>query len=125
MSFLRWDDLIQLTTRDIVFYKDYAAVFLERRKNDRYREGSWVYIASFDSYYCPVALVKKFLRIGKHKDGSALFRKVTHTRNQNPQRIDISKRQKVLFWPCPKLFSFKSQISIWFSILGVSKVAFK
>ena len=132
-------------------------------------------------------MVKKFLRIGKHEDGSALFRKVTHTRkgfalrrqklsygralelvkfqlrqigldptkyglhslrsggaslaaaigvpdrqscamgdgSQNPQRIDISKRQKVLFWPCPKLFSFKSQISIWFSVLGISKVAFK
>ena len=40
-----------------------------------------MYIASFDSYYCPVALVKKFLRIGKHEDGSALFRKVAHTRN--------------------------------------------
>ena len=82
MDFLRWDDLTQLTTSDIVFYKDHAAVFLEKRKkNDKYREGSWVYIARFGSNYCPVALVKKFLRIGKHKDGSALFSKVTHTKN--------------------------------------------
>ena len=81
VGFLRWDDLIQLTTSDIVFYKDHAAVFLEKRKNDKYQEGSWVYIASFGSNYCPVALVKKFLRTGKHKDGSALFRKVTLTKN--------------------------------------------
>ena len=40
-----------------------------------------MYIASFGSNYCPVALVKKFLRIGKHEDGSALFRKFTHTKN--------------------------------------------
>ena len=32
MDFLRWDDLTQLTTSDIVFYKDHAAVFLEKRK---------------------------------------------------------------------------------------------
>ena len=53
-------------------------------------------------------------QIMHHGDGS-----------RNPQRIDISKRQKVLFWSCPKLFSFKSQIFILFSVLGVSKVAFK
>ena len=72
VGFLRWDDLIQLTTGD-VFYKDHAAVFLEKRKNDQNREGSWVYIASFGSDYCLVALVKKFPRIGKHEDGSALL----------------------------------------------------
>ena len=143
-----------------------------------------MYIASFCSDYCPVALVKKFLRIGKHEDGSTLFRKVTHTKNgfafhrqklsygralelvkfqlrqigsdptkyglhslrsggaslaaaigvpdrqimrhgggsQNPQRIDISKRRKVLFWTCPKHFSFKSHIFILFSFLGFSKI---
>ena len=81
VGFLRWNDLIQLTTSDIVFYKGHAAVFLEKRKNDQYREGSWVHIASFGSDYCPVPLVKKFLRIGKHEDVSALFRKVTHTKH--------------------------------------------
>ena len=32
VGFLRWDDLTQLTTSDIVFYKDHAAVFLKKRK---------------------------------------------------------------------------------------------
>ena len=80
-GFLRWDDLTQLTIRDIVLYKDHAAIFLKKRKHDQYQEWSWVSIASFDSNYCPVALVRKFLRIGKHKDSSALLRKVTHTKN--------------------------------------------
>ena len=40
VGFLRWDDSIQLTTSDIAFYKDHAAVFLEKRKNDQYRKGS-------------------------------------------------------------------------------------
>ena len=72
VGFLRWNDLTQLTTRYMVFYKDHAAIFFEKRKNDQYREGSWVYIACFDSNSdCPVALVRTFLRIGKHKDGSA------------------------------------------------------
>ena len=53
-----------------------------------------MYIASFGSNYCPVALVKKFLRIGKHKDGSALFRKVTHTKDGFPlcrQKLSYSR----------------------------------
>ena len=81
VGFLRWHDLTQLTTRYIVFYKDHAAIFLEKRKNDQYREGYWVCIAGFGSNYCPVALVRTFLRTRKHDDGSALFRKVIHTKN--------------------------------------------
>ena len=32
VGFLRWDDLTQLTISDIVFYKDHAAIFLEKTK---------------------------------------------------------------------------------------------
>ena len=96
------DDLIQLTTSDIVFYKDHAAVFLEERKNSQCREGSWVYIAGFGSDYCPVALVKKFLRIWKHEDSSALFRKVTHTKNGFALR-----RQKLSYGRALELVKFQ------------------
>ena len=71
--------MTQLTARDTLFYKDHVAIFLKKRKNDQYQKESWVYIASFDSNDCPVALVRKFLRIGKHKDSSALRRqKLSH-----------------------------------------------
>ena len=41
-----------------------------------------MYIACFDSnLILPSCIGQKVPRIGKHKDGSALFRKVTHTKN--------------------------------------------
>ena len=103
VGFLRWDDLIQLTTSDIVFYKDHAAVFLEKRKKTTSTgKGLWVYLASFGSDYCPVALIKKFLRIGKHEAGSALFRKVTHTKNGFALR-----RQKLSYGRVLELVKFQ------------------
>ena len=40
-----------------------------------------MYTASFDSNYCLVALVRKFLRTEKHKDSPALFRKLLTHKN--------------------------------------------
>ena len=40
VGFFRWDDLSQLKFSDLFFYPDHLAVFLEKRKNDQFREGS-------------------------------------------------------------------------------------
>ena len=40
-GFLRWDDLNHLTFDKIHFEGSYVALFLEKRKNDQFREGSW------------------------------------------------------------------------------------
>ena len=77
-AFLRWDDLSQLRVSNIHLRSDHAAVFLEKRKNDQYREGSWVLVARSRTF-CPVSLIEKFLRMGGHKADS-LFRKVCHTK---------------------------------------------
>lgn len=80
-GFLRWDDLSNLTFDSIQFEGTHIALFLEKRKNDQFREGSWVFISSSDVQPCPVAVVKKFVEQGHHKAGSKLFRRVQHTKN--------------------------------------------
>ena len=80
-GFLRWDDLNHLTFDKIHFEGSYVALFLEKRKNDQFREGSWVFISSSEVQPCPVAVVKRFVAQGQHKAGSKLFRRVQHTRN--------------------------------------------
>ena len=41
-GFLRWDDLSRLKRQDLEFEREYMRFFLEKRKNDQYREGSWI-----------------------------------------------------------------------------------
>ena len=54
-------------------------MFLEKRKNDQYREGSWVLVA-WSRPFCPVSLIEKFLHMGGHKADSPLFRKICHAK---------------------------------------------
>ena len=55
VAFLRWDDLSRLRCYDIIFHNDHMAIFLEKRKNDQFREGSWISVAASGSRYCPFA----------------------------------------------------------------------
>ena len=71
-GFLRWDDLQHLSPD--------VAIFLKRRKNDQFREGSWVFVARSSTTPCPFAVLEKFLRIGNHSSGSKLFRRVQNTK---------------------------------------------
>ena len=42
-GFLHWDDLSQLRLSDLLFYHGHLALFLQKRKNDQFREGPWIY----------------------------------------------------------------------------------
>ena len=54
-GFLRWDDLSQIKACDIDFHLGFMKLFLEKCKNDQFREGSWIYIAETETRYCPVS----------------------------------------------------------------------
>ena len=79
-GFLRWDDLSQIKTRNIDFHRGFIKIFLEKRKNDQFTEGSWIYIAETETRYCPVGLLKCFIQAGEHSLDSFLFRKISHTK---------------------------------------------
>ena len=72
-GFLRWDDLHHLTVDSLHFRESHVAIFLQKRKNDQFREGSWVFLARRSTPPCPVAVLEKFLMAGKHLTGSRLF----------------------------------------------------
>ena len=79
-GFLRWDDLQHLSPDSLHFCESHVAIFLKRRKNDQFREGSWVFVARSSTPPCLVAVLEKFLRIGNHSSGSKLFRRVQNTK---------------------------------------------
>ena len=78
-GFLRWDDLSRLTVDNLQFADTHLAIFLVQRKNDQFRDGSWVFVARCSSSPCPVAVVEKFLKVGSHVKNSRLFRRILHT----------------------------------------------
>ena len=86
-GFLRWDGLSNLTVDNLQFADTHLAIFLAQRKNDQFREGSWVFIARSDSSPCPVAVVEKFLKVGSHDRKSQLFRRILHTK----KRMELRK----------------------------------
>ena len=83
----RWDELSNMKVQDITFSTDHMAVFVEKRKNDQFREGFWGFIASTNDPYCPVSLTKKFLHLGKQEDSSYIFRKVCHSKRGHCLRV--------------------------------------
>ena len=99
-GFLRWDDLSRLRRKDLEFEREYMTVFLERGKNDQYREGSWILIARTSNPTCPVHLLEKFLPKGRHSPSDFVFRKISHTANGMSLR-----RQKITYSSAQKLFS--------------------
>ena len=86
-GFFRWDDLSRLTANNLKFADSHLAIFLAQRKNDQFRDGSWVFIARSDSSPCPVAVIEKFLKMGNHDGKSRLFRRILDTR----KRMELRK----------------------------------
>ncbi len=80
-GFLCWDDLSNLMFDSVHFEDSHIALLLEKRKNDQFREGSWVLFASSEVKPCPVEVVKKFVEQGHHEQGCKLFRRIQHTKN--------------------------------------------
>ena len=74
-GFLRWDNLSQIKTCDIDFHRGFIKIFLEKRKNDQFREGSWIYIAETETRYCPVGLLKCSVQVGEHSLDSFCLKK--------------------------------------------------
>ena len=78
-GFLRWDDLARVYADEIYIKEKYMVVFLEKRKNDQFREGSWVFISRWSGSLCPVQLVEQLLQNGGHQGHVPLFGRVRTT----------------------------------------------
>ena len=80
-GFLRWDDLSRLTPENLVFTPTHLTIFLEKRKNDQFREGSQMLIARSEGAVCSVGIVERFLRIGEHDRQMVIWHRVQKTKN--------------------------------------------
>ena len=65
----------------MVFALTHLTIFLDKRKNDQFREGSQILIARSEGAVCPVAIVERFLRIGEHDRQMVIWRRVQKTKN--------------------------------------------
>jgi len=53
----------------------YMAIYLDSRKNDQFRMGSWVFISRWSNGMCPVALVEGLIQKGGLSGHVKLFGK--------------------------------------------------
>ena len=72
---------------NLQFANTHLAIFLVQRKNDQFLDGSRVLVARCSSSPCPVAVVKKLLKVGRHEKKSRLFRRILHTE----KRMELRK----------------------------------
>ncbi|GAQ93289.1 hypothetical protein KFL_014200010 [Klebsormidium nitens] len=100
-GFFRFSDLIRIQWHEIRFLPSHMELFLEKSKNDQYREGRWVLVSRVGGPYCPVALVEKLLAVENYSlfgpDG--LIRNVTISPPRQPHlRCDQPCYSTVLGW---------------------------
>ena len=43
-----------------MFYEKYLKIFIERSKTDKYRKGTWIFIAKICRKTCPVSVLRKY-----------------------------------------------------------------
>ena len=60
-GFLRFNEISNLKCSDILIYDTHTAIFVEKSKTDKYREGSWVLISRTNNSTCPVRILEKYL----------------------------------------------------------------
>eukprot|EP00117_Sycon_ciliatum_P009518 scpid21935/ scgid11781/ Integrase/recombinase xerD homolog len=87
---LRWNDLTQLRVDEVLIKNQYAAVFLEVRKNDQLRHGNWIFIARSKGEACPVHLLEELVARGGHLQQSPLFGKISQHRGKKVIRGQMS-----------------------------------
>ena len=79
-------------------------IFIPRSKTDVYREGNIVYINGVDNKYCPVNLVKKYMKAASISLDSnlPLFRLLIHYKKSNSYSLRSSRR---FYSRCRKVFN--------------------
>ena len=87
---LRWDDLSNIHVDEIIVKSANMAVFLEVRKNDQFRHGSWVFISRWEGELCPVSLVEQLLQKGKQQGHVKLFGRIRQKKGRQVIRSSLS-----------------------------------
>lgn len=84
-AFMRFDELSSIRAQDIEFEVSYFRIFVERAKNDVYREGNWVLIARLGGKNCPYSLLQRYLKSANIELNSEeyIFRSLSFLKSSN------------------------------------------
>lgn len=61
-GFFRFNELANIQPNHLFFHEEFVKVFVPKSKTDVYREGNSVYISKFESNYCPVAVLRRYIQ---------------------------------------------------------------
>ena len=86
-GFLRYQELANIRKGDIIFYKHFMRIFIEKSKCDQYRTGKWVFIARTDNITCPVRSLKKYVKKIKASKYEFIFRGLTYFKSRNSYKL--------------------------------------
>lgn len=88
-GFLRFSDLVRIKRSHLEFHETHMRIFLEKAKNDVYREGKWVTIAKTGEKTCPCSILIRFLTAaGMLKiSNKFLFRGCTFYKSSDTYRL--------------------------------------
>ena len=79
-GFMGWDDLSNIYVDWIEVRHTHVEIFLYKRKNDQFRQGSWVKGARTGLSDYPVAILEEFIAVRRHTGHSKLFCKIYHSK---------------------------------------------
>ena len=79
----RISELLSIRRSNIVTEDLYHKIFIEVSKTDKYREGSWVYIATTGKFTCPYTYLIKYLEAARIPSFSQnfIFRSLQYDKN--------------------------------------------
>jgi len=72
-GFLRYDEVSNIRPCDIKFEAEHITILIPKSKGDQFRQGDEVVIAKTQSITCPVAMLDRYMSIGKIPKESKLF----------------------------------------------------
>ena len=88
-GFLRFDELLRIRACDIQMGQSHFSIFIEKAKNDVYRDGKWVLIAKTDSPTCPHTLLKSYIDMANidYISDNYIFRQLSFFKSQNKYKL--------------------------------------
>lgn len=89
-GFLRFNEIVNLSRSDIIFFDTYMTLFISKSKTDVYRKGSTVFIAENNSDLCPVKNLKQYLVKAEIAENSEkfIFRAITAGNKQSLRKTN-------------------------------------
>jgi integrase len=87
---LRHDDAARIEISGVTFTDRYMTVHVPGRKNDQFRHGSVLHIATGSTMACPVTLTRKLIQLSK-SSGPLLFKQFDGLRNKNFDRVSFNR----------------------------------